>query len=247
MDREGLLGLVRVLTEQVVAVACPGKLADFADDFSDFTLQAGALQAGERLAYQRPSGSGLDTTLVAGMFFEVLRDAARLPAGRGERVSFVRIRAKDYLVNRLAGQITLSQFYRLLNLIEEQVGHYFEHLRDDWTAPPRDRDAASASPGPPAIGGEALRQALSRLSLPLEGKGKLSFEPLWDFLSRSGGRWFRLLDFEEHFRINKKTAWGYLKLLQKEGVLEHNGEKANRVRYAVAPALRAEPGKTIPG
>ena len=83
MDREGLLGLVWVLTEQVVAGACPGKLADFADDFSDFTLQAGALQAGERLAYQRPSGSGLDTTLVAGMFFEVLRERRRLPAGRG--------------------------------------------------------------------------------------------------------------------------------------------------------------------
>jgi hypothetical protein len=246
MDRDSLLGLVRVLTEQVIAAACPEKLADFADDFADFTLQAGALQVCDRLAYQPPPGSGLDTTLVAGMFFEVLLDAARLPAGRRERVSFVRKRAKDYLVNRLAGQITLSQFYRLLNLIEEQVGHYFEHLTDDWTAPPRDREAAAPSPEPEAIDGEALRRALSRLSLPLEGKRKLSFETLWDFLCRSGGRWFRLLDFEEHFRINKKTAWGYLSLLQKEGVLEHNGEKANRVRYAVAPAFRAEPEKIFP-
>ena len=246
MDRDSLLGLVRVLTEQVIAAACPEKLADFADDFADFTLQAGALQVCDRLAYQPPPGSGLDTTLVAGMFFEVLLDAARLPAGRRERVSFVRKRAKDYLVNRLAGQITLSQFYRLLNLIEEQVGHYFEHLTDDWTAPPRDREAAAPSPEPEAIDGEALRRALSRLSLPLEGKRKLTFETMWDFLCRSGGRWFRLLDFEEHFRINKKTAWGYLNLLQKEGVLEHNGEKANRVRYAVAPAFRAEPEKIFP-
>jgi hypothetical protein len=204
------------------------------------------LQVCDRLAYQPPPGSGLDTTLVAGMFFEVLLDAARLPAGRRERVSFVRKRAKDYLVNRLAGQITLSQFYRLLNLIEEQVGHYFEHLTDDWIAPPRDREAAAPSPEPEAIDGEALRRALSRLSLPLEGKRKLTFETLWDFLRGSGGRWFRLLDFEAHFRINKKTAWGYLNLLQKEGVLEHNGEKANRVRYAVAPAFRAEPEKMLP-
>ena len=246
MDRDSFLGLVRVLTEQVIAAACPEKLADFADAFGDFTLQAGALQVCDRLAYQPPPGSGLDTTLVAGMFFEVLLDAARLPAGRRERVSFVRKRAKDYLVNRLAGQITLSQFYRLLNLIEEQVGHYFEHLTDDWTAPPRNREAAAPSPEPEAIDGEALRRALSRLSLPLEGKRKLTFETLWDFLRRSGGRWFRLLDFEEHFRINKKTAWGYLNLLQKEGVLEHNGEKANRVRYAVAPAFRAEPEKILP-
>ena len=246
MDREGLLGLVRVLTEQVITAAYPEKLADFADDFGDFTLQAGTLQVRDGLAYQRPPGSGLDTTLVAGMFFEVLLDAARLPAGRRERVSFVRKRAKDYLVNRLAGQITLSQFYRLLNLIEEQVGHYFAHLTDDWTAPPRDREAAAPSPEPEAIDREALRQALSRLSLPLEGKRKLTFETLWDFLRRSGGRWFRLLDFEEHFRINKKTAWGYLNLLLKEGVLEHNGERANRVRYAVAPAFRTEPEKILP-
>lgn len=246
MDRDSLLGLVRVLTEQVIAAACPEKLADFADDFGDFTLQAGALQVCDRLAYQPPPGSGLDTTLVAGMFFEVLLDAARLPAGRRERVSFVRKKAKDYLVNRLAGQITLSQFYRLLNLIEEQVGHYFEHLTDDWTAPPRDRQAAAPSPEPEAIDGEALRRALSRRSLALEGRRKLTFETLWDFLCRSGGRWFRLLDFEEHFRINKKTGWRYLNLLQKEGVLEHNGEKANRVRYAVAPAFRAEPKKIFP-
>ncbi|MGA9459683.1 MAG: hypothetical protein WBV16_08265, partial [Desulfobaccales bacterium] len=221
-------------------------LADFADAFGDFTLQAGTLKVSERLAYRGAPGSGLDTTLVAGMFFEVLMDASRLPAERRERVSFVRTRAKDYLVNRLAGQITLSQFYRLLNLIEEQVGHYFEHLTDDWTAPPRGREAAAASSGSEAIDSEALRRALSRLSLPLEGKRKLTFETLWDFLRRSGGCWFRLLDFEEHFRINKKTAWGYLNLLQKEGVLEHNGEKANRVRYAVAPAFRAESEKMHP-
>jgi len=246
VDRDRLLGLVRVLTKEVIATASPEKLADFADAFGDFTLQAGTSKVSERLVYQGAPGSGLDTTLVAGMFFEVLLDAARLPAGRRERVSFVRKRAKDYLVNRLAGQITLSQFYRLLNLIEEQVGHYFEHLTDDWIAPPRDREAAAPSPEPEAIDGEALRRALSRLSLPLEGKRKLTFETLWDFLRGSGGRWFRLLDFEAHFRINKKTAWGYLNLLQKEGVLEHNGEKANRVRYAVAPAFRAEPEKMLP-
>jgi hypothetical protein len=245
VDREGLLGLVRVLTEEVITAACPEKMADFADAFGDFTLQAGTLKVSDRLAYQGTPGSGLDTTLVAGMFFEVMLDASRLPAERRERVSFVRKRAKDYLVNRLAGQITLSQFYRLLNLIEEQVGHYFEHSRDGWTAPPRDREAAVASPAPEGVDGESLRQALSRLSLPLEGKRKLTFETLWDFLRCSGGRWFRLADFEEHFWINKKTAWGYLNLLQKEGVLEHNGEKANRVRYAVAPALRAEPEKIL--
>ncbi len=133
MERERRLALVRHLTEQVITAARPEKLADFADDFADFALTAGVPQVAERLGYRRPPSQGLETTLVAGMFFEVLLDAAKLPAGNRERVSFVRKKAKDYLVTRLAGQITLSQFYRLLNLIEARVGDYFEHLTDGWT------------------------------------------------------------------------------------------------------------------
>ena len=55
------------------------------------------------------------------------------------------------------------------------------------TGPPRPGtgSAVFGLPGVPAIGGgEALRQALSRLSLPLEGKGKLSFlNPCGTFLA----------------------------------------------------------------
>ena len=238
MDREGRLEVVRALTEQVISALAPEKLADFADDFADFSLGAGTLQVAERPAPPRPPGSGLDTTLVAGMFFEVLKDASRLPAGPRERVSFVRKKAKDYLVTRLAGQITLSQFYRLLNLIEEKVEYYFEHLSADWLGAPGRREAPGL-PEPAAIDGEALRQALARLPLPLKGNRKLTPETLWDFLSHSGGRWFRLLDFEAHFQVNKKTAWTYLNLLLTEGLLEHNGEKANRVRYTLAPPFKA--------
>jgi hypothetical protein len=237
MDRESCLDLVRLLTEQVITTACPGKLADFADDFADFALGAGVPQVSERLSPRQPPGRGLDTTLVAGMFFEVLMDAAQLPAGPRERVSFVRKKAKDYLVNRLAGQITLSQFYRLLNLIEEQVGYYFEHLTDDWTGALRTREEVPA-PEPPAIEAAALRQALARLSLPSGGRRKLTSATMEEFLRRTGGRWFKLLDFEAHFQVNKKTAWSYLNLLLTEGVLEHNGEKANRVRYALASPFR---------
>lgn len=237
MNREGSLELVRALTEQVISALAPEKLADFADDFADFSLGAGTLQVAERPAQSRPSGSGLDTTLVAGMFFEVLKNASRLPAGPRERVSFVRKKAKDYLVTRLAGQITLSQFYRLLNLIEEKVEYYFEHLTADWLGSPRRREAPDL-PEPVAIDGEALRQALARLSLPRKGKRKITPETLWDFLSGNGSGWFRLLDFEAHFQVNKKTAWTYLNLLFTEGLLEHNGEKANKVRYILSPPFR---------
>lgn len=240
MELAGSLEVVRALTEQVISALAPEKMADFSEDFADFSLGAGALQVAERPAPPRPPGSGLDTTLVAGMFFEVLQDASRLPAGPRERVSFVRKKAKDYLVTRLAGQITLSQFYRLLNLIEEKVEYYFAHLTADWLGGPQRRE----DPGPPepgAIDGEALRQALARLALPLKGNRKLSPETLWDFFSRNGGAWFRLLDFEAHFQVNKKTAWTYLNLLLTAGLLEHNGEKANKVRYILAPPFKANP------
>ncbi|MCX5892056.1 MAG: hypothetical protein NTW80_03630 [Deltaproteobacteria bacterium] len=244
MDREGSLEVVRVLTEQVISALAPEKLADFADAFADFSLGAGALQVAERTDPPRPPASGLDTTLVAGMFFEVLTAASRLPAGPRERVSFVRKKAKDYLVTRLAGQITLSQFYRLLNLIEAKVDYYFEHLTADWVGAPRHR-AAPDLPQPVAIDGEALRQALARLSLPLKGKRKITPETLWDFLGHHGGGWFRLLDFEAHFQVNKKTAWTYLNLLLTSGLLEHNGEKANKVRYILAPIFRANPPNSM--
>ncbi len=248
MERDRRLALVRHLTEQVITAARPEKLADFADDFADFALTAGAPQVAERLGYQRSPTQGLDTTLVAGMFFEVMLDAARLPVSSGERVSFVRKKAKDYLVTRLAGQITLSQFYRLLNLIEAKVGDYFERLTEDWTGVPETRDAAplaSRRPDPEGVDGEALREALARLSIPQKGRRKLTLETLWDFLRLTCGRWFKLLDFEEHFQVNKKTAWTYLNLLLQAGVLEHNGEKANRVRYRLDPTFKVNPPNSL--
>jgi alkylated DNA nucleotide flippase Atl1 len=172
----------------------------------------------------------------------VVIEASRLPTGSQERVSFIRKRAKDYLVTQLAGQITLSQFYRLLNLIEEEAGLYF--ARQDWSGGKAAlREPREDSPPPPEpVKSEALRQALAKIALPLKGRRKLTPETLRDYLRETQGRWFRLLDFEARFNVNKKTAWGYLNLLLQEGVLTHNGEKANRVRYALAAPFQANPG-----
>ena len=90
----------------------------------------------------------------------------------------------------------------------------------------------------PIIGPRTLDQlsgALRALEL------KLTPETLGEYLRETEGRWFRLLDFEARFQVNKKTAWGYLNLLLQEGVLTHNGEKANRVRYALAAPFQANP------
>ena len=245
MDRDDTLTLVRTLTRPVLELFAPAQVDDFEDDFAAWTLSAGALGVAEKSAALTPPGHGLDTTLVSGMFFQVVMEASRLPTGSQERVSFIRKRAKDYLVTQLAGQITLSQFYRLLNLIEEDVGLYFS--RQDWSGAKTSlRETWEASPSPPAllpepVKSEALRQALAKIALPLKGRRKLTPETLGEYLRETEGRWFRLLDFEARFKVNKKTAWGYLHLLLQEGVLTHNGEKANRVRYALAAPFTANP------
>ena len=101
-----------------------------------------------------------------------------------------------------------------------------------WRSPPR---------LPEAVKSEVLRQALAKVPLPEKGRRKLTPETLGEYLRETEGRWFRLLDFEARFKVNKKTAWGYLNLLLQEGVLTHNGEKANRVRYALAAPFKLNP------
>jgi alkylated DNA nucleotide flippase Atl1 len=144
-------------------------------------------------------------------------------------------------VTQLAGQITLSQFYRLLTLIEEEAGLYF--TRQDWSWGKSGLREAGLSPPsrlPEPVKYEALRQALAKIGLPTKGRRKLTPETLGEYLRETEGRWFRLLDFEARFKVNKKTAWGYLNLLLQEGVLVHNGEKANRVRYALAAPFKID-------
>jgi hypothetical protein len=252
MDRDDTLTLVRTLTLPVLELFSPAQLDDFEDDFAAWTLTAGALGVSEKSSALTPPAHGLDTTLVAGMFFQVVMEASRLPTGSQERVSFIRKRAKDYLVTQLAGQITLSQFYRLLTIIEAEAGLYFS--RHDWSGGKSGlRETWEASPPPPPppplpepVKSEALRQALAKVPLPVKGRRKLTPETLGEYLRETEGRWFRLLDFEARFKVNKKTAWGYLNLLLQEGVLTHNGEKANRVRYALAAPFTANPA-SAPG
>jgi alkylated DNA nucleotide flippase Atl1 len=240
MDHDATLTLVRNLTRPVLELFSPARAEEFDDDFADWALSAGALGVSESSYALVPPGRNLDTTLVAGMFFQVMMEACQLPAGPQERVSFVRKRAKNYLVTQLAGQITLSQFYRLLNLIEEEVGVYF--AKSDWSGGrPQLVEAARPQPVSGLVKTGALRQALGRIGLPEKGRRKLTAENLVDFLQETDGRWFRVLDFETRFQVNKKTAWAYLNLLHEEGILVHNGEKANRVRYSLAGPFKASP------
>jgi hypothetical protein len=244
MNQDAPLELVRHLTREVLAQMCPAHLDHFADDFAAWAAAAAAPRAEESALRPSPR-EALDTTLVAGMFFRVLMDAHRLPATLSERVSFVRKEAKNYLIQHLSGQITLSQFYRLINLIEENAFRYFQRQRAAWLAPePEAEEQAHLPAGHPMSEARELHQALAQVELPPRGR-KFTREGLEAFLLATRGRWFRVLDLEAHFRVDKKTAWTYLHLLLKAGILEHNGEKANRARYALEGRFRSESSQLL--
>lgn len=249
---EARLETVRDLSRETLEMLAPARLDTFDADFARWLLTAGQPQVREKVpAKPRPPDQALDTTLVAGMFFQVLMEAEQLPVSTSDRTSFVRKEVKNFLVQRLAGQITLSQFFRLMNLIEENITRYFDRLRGEWlplasigaeSALVPDTKAATPEP----VRETALREALEAIPLPYRENRKLSLEALLDFLIGTQGRWFRLLDFETYFQLNKKTAWVYLNQLLQYQIVRHNEQKANRVRYALAPRF-LQTAAALPG
>jgi len=255
------LAAIQALSQGMLRVLAPEQVLKFERDFGLWAANPARLAVrecfvGEDLTYSLGNRSskkreqsfstvapqGLDTTLVAGMFLQVILEAEHLPGNTLERTNFVKQAVKNFLVQRLAGQITLSQFFRLVQIIEHEVTYYFHRLQGEWLSSPA---TPYAQPAPALtssykIASSApiqiynLRLALNLLPLPHQANRKLSPEGLLDFLVKSEGRWFRLLDFESQFRLNKKTAWTYLTLLLHHDILRHNEEKANKVRYALS-------------
>jgi len=236
MPRDRQMDLVRRLTQAVMETACPEAMNTFGEDFARFAVGAGLIKAEESPIPPWQRGAALETTLVAGMFFQALLEAENLPADTEARVAFIRRQAKSYLATKLAGQITLPQFFRLLKMIEENVQRYFDRSRSGWLRDrqPEPSGLVSGSGEAQAAPSELSRVLMEMPEIP-KGRGKLTPEALENFLRKTGGDWFRLLDFEGYFQVNKKTAWACLHQLLKAGILVHNGEKANKVRYALAP------------
>ncbi|MEJ2069157.1 MAG: hypothetical protein P8X58_01905, partial [Syntrophobacterales bacterium] len=65
------------------------------------------------------------------------------------------------------------------------------------------------------------------------------------FLECTAGKWFRLRDFEEHFQMDRKTAWEYAQKLLHAGLLVHNQGHSSAVRYRVEPRF-LQPGWASP-
>ncbi len=162
--QENRLAVIQALSQGVLWVLAPEQALKFEQDFGLWAANPVKLAVrehlvGEELTYslgnlssknrEQPfpavAPQGLDTTLVAGMFLQVILEAEHLPGNTLERTSFVKQAVKNFLVQRLAGQITLSQFFRLVQIIEHEVTYYFHRLQGEWLSP-QETPYAQATP-----------------------------------------------------------------------------------------------------
>jgi hypothetical protein len=193
----------------------------------------------------------LDRALVTGLMLEVILETSNSPVDPHTLPHLVKTRLKDSLAANLAGRITLDRFRHLLRKVDIWFPLYYPLTAAGSPKPPGRGQAAP----PPAAAALPARRVLrvDRLRAWLQEEGqdllphrphrKLNQERLWDFLNRTQGDWFRLLDFTRHFGVERKTAWEYLQKFLHSGLLRHNRGRSAAVRYALSThflVVRAE-------
>jgi len=186
----------------------------------------------------------LDRALVTGLMLEVILEASSLPVAPKNFDHLVKTRLKDRLADNLAGRVTLDRFRHLLSQVDIWFPVYYP-LTAAGASRTTGAKTVAAMPAPAAAAapsGGVLRVARLKAWLQEEGRGLLPHRPhrkvnperLWEFLARTRGGWFRLLDVTSHFGVDRKTAWEYLQKLLHAGLLRHNRARSAAVRYAVA-------------
>jgi hypothetical protein len=188
----------------------------------------------------------LDRALVAGLMLEVILETAGSPADPQTRRHLVKNRLKDTLVTHLAGRVTLDRFHHLLRQLDHWFPMYYPLItsgagQGPGPAPaPGQAAPAPAPPCRPALRADRLRawfKEEARDLLPRRPHRKLDQDKLWEFLIPTQGGWFRLKDFEQHFGVDRKTAWEYLQKLLAAGLLRHNQKRSAAVRYGLASSF----------
>jgi hypothetical protein len=187
----------------------------------------------------------LDRALVTGLMLEVILETSTLPVDPQTLRHLVKTRLKDSLAVNLAGHVTLDRFRRLLSQVDVWFPLYYPlTTAGSPKAPAPGAARLQAAPGPAAADLPTRRGLrLDRLRAWLQEEGrdllphrphrKLNQDRLWEFLGRTQGGWFRLIDFTRHFGVDRKTAWEYVQKFLHAGLLRHNRGRSAAVRYAL--------------
>jgi hypothetical protein len=174
---------------------------------------------------------------------EVILETSTLPVDPHTLRHLVKTRLKDCLAVDLAGRVTLDRFRHLLRRVDIWFPLYYPlTAAGSPKAPATARVQAGPAPAAAALPARrVLREDRLRAWLQEEGRDLLPHRPhrklnqdgLWEFLGRTQGGWFRLLDFARHFGVDRKTAWEYLHKFLQAGLLRHNRRRSAAVRYAL--------------
>lgn len=207
----------------------------------------------------------LDRALVAGLMLDAALGTSSWPPDPQARGRELKGRVQEALLTHLAGRITLDRFRGLILTLDRSFSFYLPLISSLLPRPaekpgfpepaaPGAKDAFADNRG---VHGARLEEALSRLQdiLPRRPRSKLTGPKLLDFLAATGGAWFKLRDFQEHFAMDRKTAWEYVQKFLEAGFLIHNGAKAAAVRYGLAEeflrvragAVRREAARALVG
>jgi hypothetical protein len=192
-----------------------------------------------------PEVHRLDWALLAGLLLEAVLETPGLPRESQARRRRIKSQVQENLVSLLAGHVTLDRFRDLLNLWPQCFSFYYPLIapvRRDPASRPGEGPAATGPPGEPPGAVSPLRpEALTawlqahRELLPQRPHSKVTGDKLQEFLARTRGSCFRILDFQQFLGLDRKTAWEYLQKLRQAGLLGHNQGRSSAVRYFLAP------------
>jgi hypothetical protein len=195
-----------------------------------------------------PELDSLNRALVVGLIVEAILENPRLGEGPDSRRQRVKACLRSNLAFQLAGRVPLASFQSLAQGLDRWFEIFYPVLADAGLSGP----SASLATVRPTTVRCFLREDLFNDCLennpgllPKRRHRKCDPEKLRNFLESTEGKWFRLRDFEEHFRMDRKTAWEYAQKLWQAGLLVHNQGQSSAVRYRVEPRF-LQPGWDSP-
>jgi hypothetical protein len=197
----------------------------------------------------------LDRALVAGLMLHGALDGPALPPEPQACRVLLKSRLQKTLVSHLSGRITLDRFHSLIKTLDRCFPFYYS-LLTPLLLRPGDSPGSRGTPalemnGPFStsrpVRGNLLLEAMRALPglLPRRPHSKVTGQKLQDFLGRTRGGWFRVRDFQEHFAVDRKTAWEYVQKFLHSGLLVHNQGRDASVRYALAERFLKVRGQAL--